>query len=92
MIRAESTSDSLWAADLTRDMSAPNGKGGVSFKDFQAMLAAEVKVQTKSQKGQTKVAKQRQTTKETIKAQKLRKKAKAQESSWDRLSPSTTES
>ena len=50
MIRAESTSDSLWAADLTRDMSAPNGKGGLCFKDVQAMLAAKGKGKTKSQK------------------------------------------
>ena len=41
MMRAESTSDGLWAADLTRDMHS--GKGAPSFKDIQAALAAKGK-------------------------------------------------
>ena len=64
MMRAESTSDRLWAADLTRDMHT--GKGGPSFKDIQAALAAKgAKVakganegrETKTEKGATKGAK-----------------------------------
>ena len=60
MMRAESTSDGLRAADLTRDMHS--GKGATSFKDIQAALAAKGKGGAKVAKGankgrETKVAK-----------------------------------
>ena len=41
IMRAESTSDGLWAADLTRDMQS--GKGGPTFADMKAALAAKGK-------------------------------------------------
>ena len=50
MMRAESTSNGLWAADLTRDMHT--GKGAPSFKDIQAAaLAAKGKGGAKVAKG-----------------------------------------
>ena len=53
MMRAEGTSDGLWAADLTRDMSAASGVGGLSFKELQATLQIkEVKVLERSQRPQ----------------------------------------
>ena len=41
IIRAESTSDGLWAADLTRDMQ--QGKGGPSMAEIRALLNAKGK-------------------------------------------------
>ena len=41
IMRAESTSDGLWAADLTRDMQS--GKGGPSMADIRAVIAAKGK-------------------------------------------------
>ena len=60
IMRPESTSDGLWAADLTRDMQS--GKGGPSFADIKAALAAKGKGGAKGAKGgnrgrETKVAK-----------------------------------
>ena len=60
IMRADSTSDGLWAADLTRDMQS--GKGGPSFTDIKAALAAKGKGGANGAKGgnrgrETKVAK-----------------------------------
>ena len=91
-MRAESTSDGLWAADLTRDMQ--QGKGGPTMAEVRALLNAKAKAQAEvavKMGANTKIPKPPRQQKAVQKVLK-RTKAKVAALAWARPSQSTTKS